>query len=97
MVARLWLDVVLFQYSIDPSSGFSVVVVEDSSQLFPSYDRPLRRVPERTLRIVIFLPRRGSCRAFRDGSALLRILRSSRTSIRCPFRAARPLKLDIAM
>ena len=39
MVARLWLDVVLFQYSIDPSSGFSVVVVEDSSQLFPSYDR----------------------------------------------------------
>ena len=30
----------LFQYSIDPPSGFSVVVAEDSSQPFPSYDRP---------------------------------------------------------
>ena len=31
---------VLFQYAIDRSSGFSVVVAEDSSQPFLSNDRP---------------------------------------------------------
>ena len=38
--APLVLHLALFQYSIDPSSGFSVVVAEDSCQPFLSGDRP---------------------------------------------------------
>ena len=33
-------DPVLFQYSIDRSSGFSIVVAEDAAQPFLSSDRP---------------------------------------------------------
>ena len=38
--ADIAIEAVLFQYSIDPSSGFSIVVAEDAAQPFLSSDRP---------------------------------------------------------